>query len=196
MIFPLSGEREVAGPDVDANAQSGSAADLTLDAEWMASACLGGMLPQDVADDLQRAALLYQRGNDAEPVLLDLYQRAWHHPAVHIALYRFYFYRHRLQDALDVAVRCLLKVAGDLGLPEDWRAVQPEQAKFAGPEYEIVPRFYLYTLKGCAYLNMRLGRLQTGGEMLAQLRRLDPRDRLGGSVLADVLAHIGESDDD
>ncbi len=165
-----------------------------LDAEWLASACLGGVLPEDVTADLQRASLLYQRGQDAEPVLQAVYERAWHHPAVHIALYRFYFYQHRLADALEVADRCLLKVANDLNLPADWREVQPEQADFGS--YEVVPRFYLYTLKGCAYLNMRLGDLDRGAEMLQQLKRLDPLDRLGGSVLRDVLAGMGQSDDD
>lgn len=167
---------------------------IILDEEWLSSACLGGVLTQDISDDLQRASLLYQRDEDAEPVLLAVYGRAWHHPAVHIALYRYYFYQHRLVDALSVAERCLIKVARDLGVSDNWREVQPEQAAFGG--YDVVPRFYLYTLKGCAYLNMRLGNLQLGDEMLTQLKKLDPLDRLGGSVLRDVLARIGQSDDD
>ena len=173
---------------------SGSAEALVMDEEWMASACLGGVLPAAVTSSLQRAALMYQRGEDAEPVLLDVYREARHHPAVHIALYRFYFYRHRIAEALQVAERCLLKVANDLHLPSDWREVQPHQASF-GTFDDVVPRFYLYTLKACAYLNMRLGRLDIGGAMLQQLRQLDPKDRLGGSVLQDVLARIGVDDE-
>lgn len=167
---------------------------LMLDEEWMASACLGGMLPEAVSNSLQQAALMYQRGEDAEPVLLDVYREASHHPAVHIALYRFYFYRHRIMEALQVAESCLLKVAADLHLPADWRDVRPDQASF-GTFDDVVPRFYLYTLKACAYLNMRLGNLELGGAMLQQLRRLDPKDRLGGSVLQDVLARIGIDDE-
>lgn len=167
---------------------------LALDEEWMASACLGGMLPESISNNLQRAALMYQRGEDAEPLLLETYNTANYHPAVHIALYRFYFYRHRIAEALQVAESCLLKVAADLHLPNDWRNVRPDQARF-GTFDDVVPRFYLYTLKACAYLNMRSGNLALSGAMLQQLRLLDPKDRMGGSVLQDVLARIGVDDE-
>lgn len=162
--------------------------------EWLESACLGGALPPEVAENLQRAAALYHLDTVAEDYLAQAYARAPEHPAVYIALYRFYFYKNRLSDALLVAQRCLAKTANDLGLPADWREVAPHHAAFSS--YAAAPRFYLFTLKGCAYLSMRLGNMGEGGALLAKLIELDPADRLGGSVLCGVLARMGKEDDE
>jgi hypothetical protein len=48
-------------------------------------------------------------------------------------------------------------------------------------------RFYLFTLKGLAYLNMRLEDMDEARLMLGELRRLDPQDHVGGALLWHVL---------
>lgn len=166
--------------------------------EWLDSACLGGVLPAAVAADLQKAALSYHLDEVAESYLSQAYARAPDHPAVHIALYRFYFYKNRLSEALVVAERCLAKTAVDLGLPADWREIAPDHVVFAGVaiSYAAAPRFYLFTLKGCAYLSMRLGDIDQGEALLNKLMELDPTDRLNGSVLRGVLDRMGQEDDE
>ena len=165
---------------------------------WLASACLGEVLPAAVAADLQKAALSYHLDEVAESFLSQAFARAPDHPAVHIALYRFYFYKNRLSEALIVAQRCLAKTAADLGLPKDWREISPDHAVFAGhaESYAAAPRFYLFTLKGCAYLSMRLGDIEQGEALLSKLMALDPSDRLNGSVLKGVLDRMGQDDDE
>ncbi|BBO99660.1 hypothetical protein [Sulfuriferula nivalis] len=166
--------------------------------EWLDSACLGGDLPPAVAADLQSAADNYRFDEVAESYLVQAYARAPDHPAVHIALYRFYFYKNRLSEALVVAQRCLTKTAVDLGLPTDWQKVAPDHVVFAGhaESYAPAPRFYLFTLKGCAYLNMRLGNLDQGRALVAKLQTLDPTNKLGGAVLQGILDRVGKNDDD
>ena len=177
---------------------SGDDAALASFDEWLDSACLGGALPPAVAADLQSAAAVYHLDEVAESLLTQAYARAPDHPAVHIALYRFYFYKNRLSEALAVAQRCLSKTAADLGLPIDWREVAADHAVFAGhaDSYAVAPRFYLFTLKGCAYLHMRLGELEQGAALLAKLMALDPANKLGGAVLQGVLDRVGKNDDD
>ena len=166
--------------------------------DWLNSACLGGALPSAIAADLQNAAANYHLDEIAEGYLSQAYARAPEHPAVHIALYRFYFYKNRLGEALAVAQRCLAKTAADLDLPADWREITPEHTAFAdhADSFAAAPRFYLFTLKGCAYLNMRLGELELGAALVAKLMALDPSDKLGGSVLRGILDRVGENDDD
>lgn len=163
-------------------------------ADWLEQACLGGVLPADVKRELDAASAAFHEDAVAESHLHRAYALAPDHPAVHIGLYRFYFYKNRLQDALAIGQRCLAKAARDNGLPEDWRAVTSDQADFS--DYAVLPRFYLFTLKACAYLHMRLGELETGDAMVTKLAELDAADRLGGSVLRGVLARVGEDDDD
>ncbi len=43
----------------------------------------------------------------------------------------------------------------------------------------ILPRFFLFSLKGYAYLQMRLGRMEEGRLAVAKLLELDPTDKIG-----------------
>ena len=111
-----------------------------------------------------------------------------------IALYRFFFYKNRLEEAFDIAKVCLRKAASDNGLPVDWRKVKPASAEFS--DYAaVLPRFYLFTLKAYAYLAMRLGDLAEGRAAVMKLLELDPSDKVGAKVLLGVLDRVGESDD-
>jgi len=47
----------------------------------------------------------------------------------------------------------------------------------------MLPRFYLFTLKGYAYLQMRLGNLHEGRAAVMKLLELDPSDKVGARVL-------------
>ena len=172
-----------------------SAIPADMDPEWLASACLGGHLPEPVEQHLRLAGLHYQNDAVAESHLFQAQALAPGHAAVLIALYRFYFYKGRLGDALEVADRCLLKAARDNRLNADWRQVRRGDAEFSSYD-AILPRFYLFSLKACGYLLMRLGRLEQSHEVLAKMLELDPSDKLNATVLLQVLARHGQEDED
>jgi hypothetical protein len=70
-----------------------------------------------------------------------------------------------------------------------------DDAAFASYD-ALLPRFYLFTLKGYAYLQLRLGDIPEGQAAALKLLELDPVDRFGGSVLLGVLQRMGQVDDD
>jgi hypothetical protein len=150
-------------------------------------AVLGGGLPPAVQDLIARAGACRLQVEQANALLAQAESLAPGHPAVLIARYRFHFYGHRLSEARQVAQQALklarqaLKrdVVGQVdvsALPSD------EQVRF-----DAAVRFYLFSLKGHAYLCLRLGDIEEGRLALDELRRLDPQDRLGGGLLAEVL---------
>jgi hypothetical protein len=110
-------------------------------------AVLGGGLPPAGERSLRLAGLAYGDDVAAERHLLDAAAAAPGHAAVLIGLYRFYFYKGRLHDALAIAGECLVKAAQDNGLNIDWRRVQRGDADFENYA-ALVPRFFLFTLKG------------------------------------------------
>lgn len=173
---------------------TGSGVAAMMDDAWLADACLGHGLAPDVQALVDAAAKVWDDEAQAEALLAEAAQRAPDHAAVYIARYRFYFYRNRLADALAVARKCLAKAARDIRAPQDWRAVDATHANF--DSFDVLPRFYLFALKGYAYLNMRLGNLGEGAQALAKLEQLDPADRLNGSVLRGVLERMGRDDDE
>lgn len=161
----------------------------------LASPLLGGGLPAEAQMHLDKAAERYHLTDVAETHLFKAEALAPDHAAVLIALYRFYFYKGRLNEALDVARACVEKAMRLNVLGDDWHRVGPEDAPFG--EWEaLLPRFFLFSLKGYAYLSMRLGQLVQGREAAEKLLELDPRDRIGAQVLIDVLDRMEEEADE
>lgn len=162
---------------------------------FAAVSLLGGALPQAVDQHLRAAGRHYADDAVALRHLAAAAAAAPSHPAVLIGRYRFFFYKGRWAEALAVAGECLAWTARLLGLPADWRDTRSQQAEFGA--YDAVPaRFYLFTLKGYAYLSLRLGRLAEGQAAARKLLELDPADRVGGQVLLDVLLRREQGDDD
>lgn len=123
----------------------------------------------------------------AETMLLRAYFLAPEQLVVLVALYRYYFYQHRLEDALIVADRAMTVAARRLELPTEWRRLQPDHVGHAVLRSMGLLRFYLMVLKAAGYIHMRLNRHETGKAMLEKLVELDSHDRLGGKALLDVI---------
>ncbi|EIJ41477.1 hypothetical protein BegalDRAFT_0559 [Beggiatoa alba B18LD] len=133
---------------------------------------------------LDKAAQNYGEGT-AELPLLQAYLFEPENLSVLVALYRFFYYQHRLQETLVIAQRAMKLIGIRLNFPADWRALTPASIT---PDMSITfVRFYLFALKGAAYVNLRLGNLEEGGDMLNKILELDPEDRLGAKVLKNVL---------
>jgi tetratricopeptide (TPR) repeat protein len=177
-------------PATERREQTKSAAEQAL----LADALLGAGLPALAEQYLYQAALAYQDDAVAEDYLRNAEALAPDHAAVLIGLYRFYFYKGRLACALEIAKRCLAKAARENDLAADWRDVSAGDAVF-GRYDDILPRFFLFSLKGYAYLQMRLGNLEEGRAATLKLLQLDPSDKIGAKVLLGVLDRIGQDDD-
>lgn len=166
-----------------------------MDDARLVNTLLGEGLPEDAEHHLHLAALSYHLDEIAERHLHEAQSIAPGHAAVLIGLYRFYFYKGRLSEALEIAEICLAKASRENNIPVNWRDVRPEDAAFG--YYEAAwPRFFLFVLKGYAYLQMRLGDLEEGAAAVAKLLDLDPTDKIGARVLLDVLERVGKDDDD
>jgi tetratricopeptide (TPR) repeat protein len=160
----------------------------------LADALLGGGLPPEAEWHLWEAGLSYHLDDVSEQHLREAEALAPGHAAVLVGLYRFYFYKGRLDEALDVARQCLEKAARENNLAENWRDVKAGDALFGRYE-EMAPRFFLFTLKGYAYLQMRLGNLDEGFDVIQKLLELDPSDKIGAKVLLEVIQRIGQDDE-
>ncbi|MGL1530606.1 hypothetical protein ACSTIU_23675, partial [Vibrio parahaemolyticus] len=84
--------------------------------------------------------------------------------------------------------------AQENNLPADWRSVRAGDAEFGRYE-NILPRFFLFSLKGYAYLQMRLGETDEGRLAVQKLLELDPTDKIGARVLLGVLERMGHDDE-
>jgi tetratricopeptide (TPR) repeat protein len=163
-------------------------------ADFSAAVLGEGLLPE-AESHLRAASLSYDQDEVALKHLMEARLLAPMHPATLIGLYRFYFYKGRLDEALSVARTCLTRAAIDNTLPLDWRLTTPQDAAF-GDFDSPGPRFFMFSLKGYAYLSMRLGDLDESAAAIDKLLELDPADKVGAGVLRDVLARRGIEDVD
>ena len=170
-----------------------SAAQDRMDAGFD-NAVLGLGLPAGAEAALREAGRLRSEPAAAMASLMRARALAPDHPAVLIAFYRHHFYGHRLRAARDVARQALLVGAQRLGLPPMWRDV-PERA-LPGARDDAATRFYLFVLKGYAYLSLRLADMGEARLALAKLRHLDPQDHVGGALLEAVRQRSERADDD
>ena len=144
-------------------------------------------MPREVSELIAQASSAYGSGKE-EALLLKANFIAPKSLSVLVALYRCYYYQHRLEDAQLVARRALAVVAEQVGFPEDWRQLNESELAHAVYQSMGLVRFYMSTLKAEAYLYLRLGVIQAGRERLQKVAELDSADHFGAQALLDMLA--------
>jgi tetratricopeptide (TPR) repeat protein len=139
-----------------------------------------------VKEMIATAAENYETG-DAELPLLKAYFLAPQSLNVLVALNRFYYYQHRLEDALQATVKALAVIRPLIGFPEDWRDLQQSHLSDAPPVSLTQVRLYLFTLKAVGFLNMRLHNLDVSQGIFEKLVELDSKDRIGAQGLLELV---------
>ena len=120
------------------------------------------------------AELLFGIARSQAPCSLPLYR----------ALVKFYNRAGRFDSAYDFAALGLREAARLGRLPSDWRDWIPDMMNGGASS------FALLTLKSMAFIELRRGNAPAALEILEQLKRLDPSDGTGGSVVASLAAGI------
>ncbi len=140
----------------------------------------------DVQNLIKSASELYGSG-EAELPLLQAYLRAPESLNVLVALNRFYYYQHRLTEALMISEKALHLIRQYIDFPHDWQLLERSHISDAPKESLTRIRLYLFTLKSIGFLNMRLENLQLSRDIFEKLIALDDKDRIGAKGLLEVL---------
>jgi hypothetical protein len=111
-----------------------------------------------------------------------------------LAAYKFYFYNHRLAEALPHADFLVNLLARRLNVARDWRDVKPDDAAF--DQLDEAPSLYLQALLAWGYCKARLGERAEGATAIAKVAELEPRDRFGARRLLAVVSKPGPSEED
>ncbi len=128
----------------------------------------------------------YANGN-AELSLLQAYFLAPESLNVLIALNRFYYYQHRLKEALAATTKALIVIRPSISFPEDWQELQISHITEAPTALLTKIRMYLFTLKAIGFLNMRLENLDLSQAIFEKLVELDGKDRIGAQGLLELV---------
>ena len=148
----------------------------------MNRALYGGEAPEEIAALLGEAMIRYADTDDAESKLLEAKKKAPGSLAVHFSLYKFYFYKKRLQDAERVARQALEEAAAQGGFSPDWEDLAPDSADWS----REAAHFYLFSLKALAFMRLRQGDRIECECILDKLEVLDRGDSVGSSVIREI----------
>lgn len=133
------------------------------------------------------------RDDSAETSLLRAYFLEPEHYTVLVALYRFYYYKQRYEDALLVADRVLVLSSQALGLAADWRSIGGPDIAQSVQVSMVMTRFFLLALKSSSFMLLRMQRIGEALERLNKLGELDPADQFGSSALIEIAASYNGS---
>lgn len=143
-------------------------------------------LPAAVEELILKAS--QEHGQDsAELALLRAHLRVPENLTVLVGLYRYYFYQHRLEEALHVAERAMELSGRQLGLPREWQRLEETQLGTAASSSFGLLRFYLLAMKAACIVMLRLGRIADSRARLQKLATLDSHDHLGAAKLLEVV---------
>jgi hypothetical protein len=98
------------------------------------------------------------------------------HIATNFGAFRFFYYRHRLAEALPHVEVWLRGTIKRNNFPQDWREVGPHHADFT--HFDSEPRTFLFALRGYGFILTRLRRIEEGREALSKVSELDPDDHM------------------
>jgi len=137
---------------------------------------------------LQQAGSAYEKG-DAELLLLKAFMRAPKSLNVLVALNRFYYYQHRLEEALLISEKALVIIGTKLPFPFPayWQDIKPGDISRVPKELLSWVRLYLFTLKSIGFLKMRLLQLDESKAIFEKLVTLDRENRIGGVGLLEIV---------
>lgn len=141
----------------------------------------GVNIPSHINACLQRAVAASDDPELSERLFWEAQQMDPYQLEVYVALYKFYFYKNRIEEAEGV-VFTALKRSAELGkFNEDWNKLTPASTDWYSAENP--QRLYLYALKALSFIRLRQDNLAAADNILDKLRELDPSDQVGGSVL-------------
>lgn len=141
-------------------------------------------LEEKVVQLLKQASEIYpEEPAQSEIFLVQAQTIAPNHLMVLVGLYRYFYYQHRYQDALNIGEH-VLKIVGEQLNFKMWENLTIEELE---KNDTVSVRFYLTALKGNAYLYLRLNQPQEAIQRLEKIASLDPQDRLGSKALLTVV---------
>lgn len=122
----------------------------------------------------------------AEMPLLRAYFLAPNSLNVLVALNRFYYYQHRLEDALIATNKALAVIRPLITFPEQWQDVELKHITETPAQLLTQVRLYLFTLKAIGFLHLRLGEFDVSRSIFEKLVSLDSKDRIGAAPLLEL----------
>lgn len=149
-------------------------------------------IPNNINAYLQKAVAAFDNADLAESLLWQAQRLDPNQLEIYVALYKFYFYKNRIDEAEEVVFLALNQSAGLGDFNADWNQLTPVSTDWFS--IENPQRLYLYSLKALSFIRLRQDNVEAAEDILEKLRELDPTDQVGASVLQQLAGAVRDDD--
>jgi hypothetical protein len=148
-----------------------------------------------VSEDIKRL-LLSVSEHWHTPEIADQYMQqaialAGDRPDVLVSAYRYFFYTHNNQLALQVAQKVLALVQKSENLPTEWVQLKPILSERLD---EPNIRLYINAYAASGLIHARLGELEVAQQIATRVSEIESRNEFGGKVVQNILEHCDDDD--
>ncbi|WP_179228565.1 hypothetical protein [Leptolyngbya ohadii] len=150
-------------------------------------------VPETVKQQLMLVSAHWDQPELANGYMAQALALADDHPDVLVSAYRYFFYTHNNDLALQVTTRVLDKVRQTELLPEDWTVLKPILLdRLEDPQI----RLYINAYAASGLILARLGETELARRIAVRVSEIETRNEFGGNVVRDILDHPDDDEED
>lgn len=150
-------------------------------------------VPDDIKQLLILAAENWQDTSKSELYINQALAKSLDSIDVLVAAYRYFYYKHNYQMALDTANQVIDKVKVSEALPDAWEQLKP--ILLSRKEDEKI-RLYLNAYAASGLVLAKLGKIDRAKIICVKIQEIDNmKEFTGASILLDILTRPIEDDD-
>ncbi|NJK51170.1 hypothetical protein HC931_26425 [Candidatus Gracilibacteria bacterium] len=149
-------------------------------------------VPSEIEKLLRSAAQSWENTQESDRYMQEAIALCDTNLDVLVSAYRYFFYKHRDRQALQIAIEVLEQIQKTEQLPENWQQLKPILVS-RKEDYAI--RLYLNAYSASGLVLARLGEIEKAKEITAKVKEIDDKNEFGASVVFDILTNPIDEDE-
>lgn len=149
-------------------------------------------VPDEIEKLLRSAAQNWENTHDSDRYMQEAIALCDTNLDVLVSAYRYFFYKHRDRQALQITHKLIEQIQKIEQLPEDWQQLKPILLS-RKEDYSI--RLYLNAYAAFGLILARLGEIEKAKEINSKVKEIDDKNEFGASVVFEILTNPIDEDE-
>jgi tetratricopeptide (TPR) repeat protein len=150
-------------------------------------------VPDDVKGLLKLAADKWDNTAEAEKYINEALAKSPDNIDVLVTAYRFFFYKNKFSQVLEVADKVTNIVKDIENFPDNWEQLKPILIE---RQNDPQIRLYLNAYAASGFVLARLGQLEKAKEVAARVKEVDVKKEFGASTIFEILTSPPDDEDE
>lgn len=149
-------------------------------------------VPDEVKDLLVLAAKNWDNTAESEKYINEALGKT-DNPEVLVTAYRYFVYKYKYPQALQVAEKVMSTIKNAESFPDDWEELKPILlSRSQDPQI----RLFLNAYAASGFVLAKMGELEKAKVATARVKEVDPKNEFGAAIIFDILTRPPEEEED